>query len=116
METSNLQQRELELCEKYLEQFIEILAKDSKHTEVIRTGSRTCVYTVLDEELNERYIEISIVPPSDKRNCGHFDLNAEVEKYEREQREKSEIRQAQLAMKIAKKNRDKQIKKRFPHF
>ena len=99
MAKTTQKQRDAELCDRYVKLFMEALANSDKDLDVLRTGSGSIAIPYLDEERNERDVEITFKIPIGDRDGEPYDGYAEAEEYARlKKREMSEMKQAKIKL------------------
>lgn len=74
-------QRDAVLREKYLTQILDMLTSNDSLDDVMRTGSGTISFPVLDDEQNERFVELTVKIPTGERGGEGYDGYAEAEAY-----------------------------------
>ena len=74
-------QRDAIVREKYLSKILELLTSEKSLDDVMRTGSGTLCFPVLDDEQNERFVELTVKVPTGERGGDGYDGYAEAQAY-----------------------------------
>lgn len=103
-------QRDAVVRENFLKTVVDALTNYGSDLEVLRTGSGSIAIPVLDEEQNERYIEITVKVPTGERGGDPYDGYAMAEEYQRKIMAKEEKAKADAEAKAKKIARDAEIR------
>lgn len=96
------------LRKKYLDRFIEIFKMNNE--DVLITGTNEFCFPTLDDEQNEKFVQVVVKIPKGSRDGEEFDGYALAEDFKLKQEQKKIEAKEKLEKKLKKIERDKKIR------
>lgn len=106
-------QRDAVMREKYLVKILDVLTTEGSFDDVGRTGSGTLMFPIVDDEGNERFVELTVKIPT-ARTGEVYDGYAEIEAYKQAlviKAQEKAVAEAEKAKKIARDEANRAAKK-----